>query len=296
MDKKKEVTGKTRALSTLCWLLGAFAVWEITALILKYLFRDPMADKRLPELLSVLQTFVEYGEIILRQAGVTLSYAAAGFLIGSAAGALLAVLMRLSRIAEKTILPYLLASQMIPILGLAPIVMGLVKDIDAARIAISAFITFFPVSMSLLAGMKSVETNYLDLMRISSCRTFDLYRKLLLPWALPSLFAGFKIAAPVAVSAAILVDTLSARNGIGYIIIYTLYGGGTKGQFWPALLVAALMGVLSFLLISLAETVLLKRRRGVKKRGMEQKEHRSDPAAGRSRDPSYRDAAASMDP
>lgn len=267
MDKNDAVTGKTRVLSTLCWLLGAVLLWEIIALVLKYLLRDPMAEKRLPELLSVLQTFAEHGGIILRQAGVTLSYGAAGFLIGSAAGVLLAILMRLSRIAEKMILPYLLASQMIPILGLAPIVMGLLKDVNAARIAIAAFITFFPVSMSLLAGMKSVEANYLDLMRISSCRTFDLYRKLLLPWALPSLFAGFKIAAPVAVSAAILVDTLSARNGIGYIIIYTLYGGGTKGQFWPALLVAALLGVLSFLLISLAEAAVLKWRKGVKKRG-----------------------------
>lgn len=269
MDKSRAVTGKTRARSTLCWLLGALMLWEILALVLKYVVRDPMAEKRLPELLSVARTFAEYGDVILRQAGITLSYAAAGFLIGAAAGILLAILMRISGIAEKMILPYLLASQMIPILGLAPIVMGLLKDVNASRIAISAFITFFPVSMSLLSGLKSVEMNYLDLMRISACRPFDLYRKLLLPWAVPSLFAGFKIAAPVAVSAAILVDTLSARDGIGYIIIYTLYGGGTKGQFWPALLVSALMGVSSFLLISLVEAAVLKRRKGGRKRGVE---------------------------
>lgn len=260
MDRQRRVSKKTRILSIAGWLLGGVLLWEIMALILQFGLKDPMAAKRLPELLSVAATFREYGGIIFRQAGVTLSYAAAGFLIGSGAGFLLAVILRISGIIEKMILPYLLASQMIPILGLAPIVMGLLKDINGARIAISAFITFFPVSMSLLAGMKSVGENYLDLMRISASGKTDLYRKLLLPWAIPSLFTGLKIAAPVAVSAAILVDTLSAKNGIGYVIIYTLYGGGTVGQFWPALLVAALMGVMSFGLISLAEKRVLKRR------------------------------------
>lgn len=255
-----------RVLSIIIWIGAGLILWELTAIFLECVVRDPMAERKVPGLASVALTFAEYWDVILRQAGVTFGFAAAGFAIGAAAGFVIAVIMRASGLIEKMILPYLLASQMIPILGLAPIVFGLLKDINAARIAIAAWITFFPISVNLLAGMKSVELNYLELMKISGSGRAALFRKLLLPWSLPYLFTGFKIAAPVAVSAAILVDTLSARNGIGYVIIYTLYGGGTVGQFWPALITAALMGVLSFTAISLAERAAMKRRTGESKR------------------------------
>ncbi|MBQ9707918.1 MAG: ABC transporter permease subunit [Firmicutes bacterium] len=250
-----------RTLSVILWILALLVVWEVVSLLMSNVFHDPMAEKKLPDLLTIAGSFRDYWQIILRQAGVTFSFAFSGFVIGTAAGFILAIIMRLSGIIEKMAMPYLLASQMIPILGLAPIVLGLLKDINGARIAIAAYITFFPISMSLLGGLKSVPKSYLDLMHSYAAGNVALFTKLLLPWALPNLFSGLKIAAPVAIAAAILVDTLSARDGIGYVIIYTLYGGGTVGQFWLAIIVAALMGVLSFALISLGEQLFLKKRR-----------------------------------
>ncbi|MBQ9060376.1 MAG: ABC transporter permease subunit [Firmicutes bacterium] len=246
-------------MSVLAWILAAMILWELVALYLKCLARDPMAEKKLPDLLSVAETFRDYGLIVLRQAGVTFSYAVCGFAIGAGAGFLIAVVMHRFQIVEKICFPYLLASQMIPILGLAPIIIGLCRDIDAARIVISAYMSFFPVAVSFLGGLKSVPAEYLQLLRSCGAGQPAVFGKLLIPWALPSLFSSLKIAAPVSISAAILVDTLSAKDGIGYVIIYTLYGGGTVGQFWPAILVASLMGVISFLLISWIESVVLKR-------------------------------------
>lgn len=75
------------------------------------------------------------------------------------------------------------------------------------------------------------------------------------------------LAAPMAVTASILVDTLSVKDGIGYVLVLTLYGGGTTGQFWPAVLLSSLMGVLSFVIVSLAEFLCIPWKRQEAKGG-----------------------------
>lgn len=242
-----------KIISAAGWLSASLFLWETAAYILEFIVRDPLAEKKIPLISHIGESFSANGEYLFSQAATTLKYAAFGFLLGSSVGIILAVLMSLSGIVEKMILPYLLFSQMIPILGLAPIIFGLFKSIDISRVVISAYITFFPVSVSLLSGLKSVDKNLCTLFRSADSGKFNLYIKLLFPHSLPYLFSGLKISAPLAVTAAILVDTLSAKNGIGYVIVFTLYGGGTKGQFWPAIIISALLGVASFIIISLAE-------------------------------------------
>lgn len=235
------------------WLAGALALTQFAAWLLAEVIHDPLASKKLPYLKDVAASFFDNAGYLLFQAGVTMRYAALGFFLGAAVGAMLALLMRASGLVERMLLPYLLLSQMIPIIGLAPIIFGLFKSLNAARIIIAAYITFFPVSISLLSGLKSVDQNRIDLMHSYAATPWQRYTKLLIPWSVPYLFTGLKIAAPVAVSAAVLVDTLSSRDGIGYVIVLTLYGGGTTGQFWPALILAALIGLGSMLLITALE-------------------------------------------
>lgn len=257
-----------RACSACVWIVLALGLWEITSYILRNVVHDPLADKKLPSMTEIEGLFVRHGTELLGQAGITVFYAVAGFLIGTTVGILLALLMSLSGRLESMILPYLLFSQMIPVLGLAPIIFGLVKDIALSRVVIAAYITFFPVSVNLLSGLKSTDQSLLMMMRAYASGKWQLYQKLLIPYALPYLFTGMKISAPMAVTAAILVDTLSARDGIGYVIIFTLYGGGTVGQFWPAVILAALLGLLSFGMISVVEYFLIpwKRNEGEVKR------------------------------
>ncbi|MCR4926022.1 MAG: ABC transporter permease subunit, partial [Clostridiales bacterium] len=228
---------------------------------------DPLASKKVPALLEIGKSFLQYATGLLQQAGITASYAFAGFVIGTTVGFIFAILMSISGLVEKLILPYLLVSQMIPILGLAPIIFALVKDIAVSRVVIAAYITFFPVSVNLLSGLKSAEHNKIIMMQVYASKKISLYTKLLIPNAVPYLFTGLKISAPMAVTAAILVDTLSAKNGIGYVIVFTLYGGGTTGQFWPAVIIAALLGVLSFFIISAAEYIFVPWKR--QKKGAE---------------------------
>lgn len=260
------MTTYKKAVSAAVWISAVLVIWEAVAYIMKFIACDPLAEKKLPLISQITDSFSENGSYLFLQAATTLKYAALGFLLGAAVGVILATLMSLSGIIEKMVLPYLLFSQMIPILGLAPIIFGLFKSIDASRVVIAAYITFFPVSVSLLSGLKSVDKNLRTLFCASNSSKFSLYKKLLFPHSLPYLFSGLKISAPMAVTAAILVDTLSAKNGIGYVIIFTLYGGGTKGQFWPAIIISALLGVASFLIITLIEYLAVPWKRKLKRR------------------------------
>ncbi|MDD6215025.1 MAG: ABC transporter permease subunit [Firmicutes bacterium] len=246
-----------KRISILLWISAVLIIWEAAAYILKDVFNDPLASKKVPGLLEIAVSFSENSSNLFRQAGITMSYAAAGFAIGASVGIILALIMSLSGLCEKMILPYLLVSQMIPILGLAPIIFGLFKSIAVSRVIIAAYITFFPVSVNLLSGFKSADEHLKAMMYAYASGRYQLYTKLLIPYSLPYLFTGLKISAPMAVTAAILVDTLSGKDGIGYVIVFTLYGGGTTGQFWPAIIIAALLGLLSFAVISAAEYLLV---------------------------------------
>lgn len=244
---------KTKYSSAAIWILGFFLLWELVALLMDKGLQDPMAYKKLPYFHQVILEFGNYGSNLVTQAGITLSRAGQGFFWGALAGIVLAVVMDLSGIVKKIFMPYVLASQMIPILGLAPVVFGLVKDIDLSRIVIAAYMTFFPVTISMMRGMSAIDPDSRALLRLCAANKIQEYGKLIFPASLPHLFTGLKLAAPMAVTASVLVDTLSAKDGIGYVLVLTLYGGGTTRQFWPAVLLSSLMGVFSFVIVSLAE-------------------------------------------
>lgn len=240
----------------LVWALGVIGAWELGAFLLGTVFHDPLAGSKLPYLHTVLRTIAMNGGPLAEAAGVTLSKAAIGFSLGALVGYLLAVLMSISRTAEQIAFPYLIVSQMIPVLGLAPIIFNLVRDMNASRIVIAGYITFFPVAASTLSGFKSVHVEKRELMRSYAATTRELYLKLMMPFSLPYFFAGIKIAAPLSVTASILVDMLGSKNGIGVKLLYSLYGGQQE-MFWASVLVSAALGVASYLLIVLAEALIV---------------------------------------
>ena len=193
---------------------------------------------------------------LMSAAGLTLSRAFLGFLLGGIIGFILAIIMSLSKIAEKVAFPYLIVSQMIPVLGLAPIIFTLAKDMDLSRIIISGYITFFPVSVNMLSGLKSVESDKKELMYSYAAKKPSIYCKLMIPYCLPYLFAGLKIAAPMSITASILVDMLGSSGGIGVKLLYSLYSG-TKDVFWSSVITSAIMGIFSYFIIVILEKICI---------------------------------------
>ncbi len=238
------------------WTIGIFLVWEFIAFFLDGVLHDPMAEAKLPYPHMVIVSLFQNFSDLMSAAGLTLSRAFLGFLLGGIIGFILAIIMSLSKIAEKVAFPYLIVSQMIPVLGLAPIIFTLAKDMDLSRIIISGYITFFPVSVNMLSGLKSVESDKKELMYSYAAKKPSIYCKLMIPYCLPYLFAGLKIAAPMSITASILVDMLGSSGGIGVKLLYSLYSG-TKDVFWSSVITSAIMGIFSYFIIVILEKICI---------------------------------------
>lgn len=240
----------------LIWAGAIFLLWEFGAFLMDRVLKDPMAAAKLPYPHSILQTIIQNFSQLMDAAGLTFSRAVLGFVLGAGIGFLLAIFMSLSRIIEKIALPYLIISQMIPVLGLAPIIFTLVRDMNTSRIVIAAYITFFPVSVNMLGGLKSVDPEKKELLYSYAAKKPSVYYKLMIPFSLPYLFAGLKIAAPMSITASILVDMLGSSGGIGVKLLYSLYSG-TRDIFWGSVATSAFMGIFSYLMILVLERICM---------------------------------------
>lgn len=250
MDKKQ-----TRIVAVV-WMIGIIIVWEVLSFLLKYIVKDSMASAKLPYPHDILITLIQNWKTLLEAGAVTFSRAVIGFVLGAGVGILLAVILSLSKTLERIAFPYLIVSQMIPVLGLAPIIFNIVRDMNVSRIVIAAYITFFPVSVNMLSGLKSVEKDKKDLLFSIAASKYNVYYKLMFPFSMTYLFTGLKIAAPMAVTASILVDMLGSKSGIGVKILYSLYSN-SNSIFWASVVTSAFMGIISYYIVVFAEKKLL---------------------------------------
>ncbi len=263
----------SKKMVTVVWLLGLMAVWELVASVIERTKRSP--ENVLPHLYQILQSVVSSDlvnssqtalQIVLSNAGITLARAGIGFLIGTIIGFFLALLMNLLLPVEKIVFPYLMLIQMIPILGMAPIVLAITKDINKSRIVIAAILTFYPVATNTLAGFKSVEIQKHELMYSVAASKLDIYRKLLIPSSMPYFFTGLKISAPMAITASILVDTLQGGGGLGCMLSQSLKHAMSIYVFWQIVFLSAVIGIASYSLMSLIERFLSPYKRARVKR------------------------------
>lgn len=240
--------------SVVLWAIGLLLVWEAAAWLLADVLRTPSSASKLPYLHLVLQTMGEHLGTIAEQGAITFGNSIWGFLIGSAAGYGLAVLMSLSRTVEHTLSPYMVASQMIPVIGLAPILYGIVHNPEWSRILMSSYVTFFPVTINTLRGLRGVSPQQLELMRSYAAPLNLIYTKLKLKASLPGLFAGLKLSAPLAITASIIVELMGAPDGIGVLMLSSLYYGSAQVyMFWSTILASVLIGLLLYGLMTVLE-------------------------------------------
>ena len=277
MKAKGKIRRNSNWKSTLLWIILIILAWEIGALIVGVTKRSP--ENVLPHLFQILQALFSGKEvsngmtavaIVLTSAAATLLRAIAGFLLGMAVGFGLALLMKLSGIAEKMLFPYLMLIQLIPVLGLAPIILAITGDINQSRIIIAAILSFYPVATNTLAGFQSVEKEKYDLMYINAANRRQLYTKVLIPSAIPYFFTGLKIAAPMAITASILVDTLQGDGGLGCMLSQSLKHAMSIYVFWLIVFFSAFVGVFSSILMGWIEKWISPEYihlRKVKKRG-----------------------------
>jgi len=237
-------------------ITSLLVLWQFLSWLLLKL-EVPLAQSKVPYLHELAITFTTYSGTLFSEGSVTLKNAVMGFILGALGGILLAVLMSSSKWVEQLAFPYAVASQMIPILGLAPIVYGIFRDEQISRILIAAYMTFFPVALNCLRGLRSADSQALELMYSYAAKPWTIYFRLRFPQSLPSLFSGLKIAAPLAVTGAILVELMGASQGLGVIMLRNLYYGTSHNyMFWLTVIFGAILGILSYLVVSLIERLV----------------------------------------
>ncbi|HXW40062.1 MAG TPA: ABC transporter permease [Xanthobacteraceae bacterium] len=178
-------------------------------------------------------------------AWVTLSATLAGFALGAVFGIALAVLIVHARTLQKSLLPWVIGSQMVPILAIAPIVIVVLGAIGIRGLLpksiISAYLCFFPVTIGMVKGLTAPDPIQLDLMRTWSASKLQVFCKLRWPSSLPFLFASLKVAVTISLVGAIVGELpTGAQAGIGARLLTGSYYGQTV-QIWAALIAASIM-------------------------------------------------------
>jgi NitT/TauT family transport system permease protein len=200
---------------------------------------------------------------LVYHAGITLEETVIGFLTGGALGVGLAIMIVSVPFLERSLMPWIVASQTVPIIALAPMIVVILNQFDIGGItpkaAIAAYLCFFPITVGMVKGFRSPETLHLDLMRTYSATRSQVLMKLRAPASLPFFFASMKIGMAAALVGAVVAEvTKSEDGGLGARLLAGSYYGQTV-QIWAALFTAAALSGALVALIDLIGRVTLKR-------------------------------------
>lgn len=194
---------------------------------------------------------------------ITLSSTVLGFVMGTALGILLAVLIVQSTVLDKSLMPWIITSQTIPILAIAPMIIVVLNAIGISgllpKALISAYLSFFPVAVGMVKGLRSPDPMHLDLMRTYNASKPQVFWKLRWPSAIPFLFTSMKVAVAISLVGAIVGELpTGAVAGLGARLLTGSYYGQTI-QIWSALISAAVLAALLVFLVDIASRVVQRR-------------------------------------
>jgi NitT/TauT family transport system permease protein len=228
-------------------------------------------DTKLPHLTDILIAFGEPAQrngppliqTLFDLSLFTLGEAVLGFIIGGLLGFALAVIFAHSSLMQRGLLPYVVASQTVPILAIAPMVVIWLRNIGQTELAvpvIAAYLTFFPVTIYTLRGLTSIPPTSLELMQSYAATRREILVKLRLPNALPHIFTALKISATASVVGAIIGELPSGiQDGLGIAILnFTQFYNQSPPRLWAAIVAAALIGILFFSIIALIERLVVR--------------------------------------
>lgn len=237
------------------------------------LVRDTLAQER-PVLPAPHQVLVEIWNTtvamnptsrrsLLYHSWITLSSTLLGFLIGTLLGMLLAVGIVHNRAMEKSVMPWVIASQTIPILAIAPMIIVVLNAVGLTgllpKALISTYLSFFPVVVGMVKGLRSPDIIQLDLMKTYSASRWQTLWKLRWPSSMPYLFTSMKVAVAISLVGAIVGELpTGAVAGLGARLLAGSYYGQTV-QIWSALFMAAAIAACLVTIVGMAHRIVLAR-------------------------------------
>lgn len=232
--------------------VGIIAAWEAAVRLAE------VPNYVLPPPSRILLAFGDPRTELLKHLSVTLGESVCGFLIGSAFGLSLGVLLAESRSARLAILPYVIGSNAVPIIAVAPLVVMWFGYSFLARAVVSAFLCFFPLCINTYRGLQAADLHYRDLFTVYGATRLQYLFKARLPFSVPFLFAGAKLNATYAVIGAVVAEFIGTTSGLGHGMVHASYNTDTP-RLWVYLSVSILLGISFYAVVWILETCYTKR-------------------------------------
>ena len=231
-------------------ILGVLVLWEGAVRIFQ------PAPIILPSPALILEEFLLAPSYFLRQTLFTLYTTLAGFGLAVVLGLTLAVGIVHSRFLERTVYTLLVALNSVPKVALAPLFVIWMGTGIEPKIAIALMLALFSVVIDAVLGLRTVDPDMVNLAKASRASTFDILRKIRFPNALPSVFAGLKVAISFALVGAIVGEFVAGSEGLGFAIL-TAQGQFDTPRVFVCLILLGLLGTLLFYIVEGLETLLL---------------------------------------
>nr|WP_157188292.1 ABC transporter permease [Nitratireductor pacificus] len=257
MSKKKKRTPWTERYSALILAAVLFGAWQILVPL------SGVSEFVLPTPLAIAKRIVSEAPLLATHAYVTLFEVVSGFAIGVLFGVPLALAIFYSRAFERAIYPLLVALQTVPKVALAPLLVLYLGYGWAPKITLAFLISFFPIVISTVVGLQSLDKNLVNLVRSMGANELQTFFKVRLPAALPSIFGGFKVAISLAVIGAVIGEYVAAERGLGYLQLQANSLFDTTLNFATVVTISGL-GVLLYFALDLIETRVAYKRDAAK--------------------------------
>lgn len=228
-------------------------------------------DLNMPHLWDIFSALVQPAQrngpllvnVLAQAALVTMQAALAGFVIGTLLGLVLGTVFAHSNLLERALSPYVVASQTIPILAIAPMVVVWLNAGWWSVAILAAYLCFFPVTINTLRGLRSPDPRAIELMKSYAASRWTTLWKVRLPSALPYIFTALKIAATTSIVGAIIGELPSGLGeGLGRVILnFNSEYAIRPPKLWATILFVAIVGILFFITVTLIERVMTRNMR-----------------------------------
>lgn len=251
VTKKKQTSFfsiNNRWFTSLLTILVALIIWEGVILIWdlpQFILPSPMA------VWSKLIMVIESG-LLIKHLGITLLEVLLGLAIGASSAVLLGYVIAKSRFLEKVLSPFLVASQAIPLVAIAPLLIIWFGPGMISKFIICSLIVFFPVLVNTIVGVRSVPENLHDLMHSMHASRWQTLKYLEIPAALPVFLGGLRIGATLSVIGAVVGEFVAADSGIGFLI------NVARGQYDTALVFVAMFTLIFMALVLYGSVILME--------------------------------------
>ncbi len=210
----------------------------------------------LPAPSKVATTIGGSADMLSRHTWVTLEEVLIGFSLALAGGVALASVIALSRTVERALYPFIIASQTVPIIVIAPLLLVWVGYGLTPKVIVVALIAFFPIVVNMADGLKSVDADAVNLMRTLGANRWQIFVKIRVPSSMPFLFSGIRVAIAVSVIGAVIGEWVGSSEGLGYLMIRSKPQFLTERVF-AAIAILSAMGVGLFVLVGVVERLAI---------------------------------------